>query len=231
MSKTKQRKRNNYSKPFEKYQDLSKEIKINKVILAVERQGKNQGKFSTHIFLCSCNLHCSYCNTERLNKQGEITSVTDILTKCRQLGSSRVVITGGEPLIQTNIKHLLYGLLMAQFEVNIETNGSVDVSVLGVMRFFKKLHLTLDYKMYNSGCFDSLYTLNILKLMKKDVLTCRLEYTENELQHLLYVVNHLNCKATVYIDDASEQLTTNWVTEFLILRNSTNLILQRRIEH
>ena len=63
------------------------------------------------------------------DKQNAFVSMTpeEILNKCIELNLNKITFTGGEPLIQKDAPELVALLLSNDFEVNIETNGAVDI--------------------------------------------------------------------------------------------------------
>lgn len=76
----------------------------------------------------SCNLRCSYCMPNGLNKQVTNLSLDDIkliCSKLSQFGISKVKITGGEPLIHPQIDEIVKLLknIDSITEVTITTNG------------------------------------------------------------------------------------------------------------
>ncbi len=110
----------------------------------IQGEGPSAGSLAMFIRLARCNFDCSWCDTpytwDWKGKNGvaydpkeEVThwSVPDIITRLRELAPDkpwRLVITGGEPLLQSR---LLTGLLadaVPMFKlggaVDIETNGT-----------------------------------------------------------------------------------------------------------
>jgi 7-carboxy-7-deazaguanine synthase len=55
-------------------------------------------------------------------------TLTTILKKVSQHNCKLVEVTGGEPLIQPDTPDLIYQLIEKNYEVMLETNGTVDIS-------------------------------------------------------------------------------------------------------
>lgn len=96
----------------------------------MQGEGPDVGRPAVFIRLAKCNLRCFFCDTEF--ETGEPLTVEQILglveahIREAQGNCNLVVITGGEPLLQ-NILPLTERLNIRQFEVAIETAGTVYV--------------------------------------------------------------------------------------------------------
>ena len=97
---------------------------------SVQGESTHAGKVCFFIRLSGCNLRCSYCDTDYAWQGGEMRSVESLLDEAEAAGCSTVEITGGEPLLQKETPLLAEKLLSMGKEVLIETNGSVDFSIL-----------------------------------------------------------------------------------------------------
>lgn len=101
----------------------------------VQGEGMSAGRRAAFLRLGGCNLSCSWCDTpytwdkSRYDLRREITAmpVDDVLLKLLAMRVSMYVITGGEPLLQSE---MLIELLKKLYEadpsslVEIETNGT-----------------------------------------------------------------------------------------------------------
>lgn len=76
-----------------------------------------------------CNLRCTYCDTRYAYTEFSTLSLGDILGRIRPC-PLHVLITGGEPLLQEGTPALIKTLLERGHKVFIETNGSIDVSII-----------------------------------------------------------------------------------------------------
>lgn len=81
----------------------------------------------TFIRMTGCNLRCSYCDTKYAYNEGRELSEEDIIGEVKRYGISLVEITGGEPLLQEEVFHLIKKLLDEDYKVLIETNGSMNI--------------------------------------------------------------------------------------------------------
>lgn len=121
------------------------------IFSSISGEAQHAGELSTFIRLQGCNLNCSYCDTMQLMKEGNIKkmSTDEIVEECHKNGHKHIVLTGGEPLIKPLIEVLISELILEGFEVEVETNGSVDVREI-----VKKLdEMELPYGLANNYMF------------------------------------------------------------------------------
>ena len=86
------------------------------------------GRTACIIFTQGCNFNCSYCHNSELidnSKQGLLNTnqVIDFL-KSRQKLLDGIVITGGEPTIQSDLKEFIMIVRELGYKIKLDTNGS-----------------------------------------------------------------------------------------------------------
>ncbi|KGG81486.1 radical SAM protein [Caloranaerobacter azorensis H53214] len=116
-------------------------LKVNEIFLSIQGEGISTGLPTIFVRLTGCNLRCSYCDTTYSYNYGNHMTIQQVINKIESYGYKRVCITGGEPLLQKDIINLLEKL--TDYEVNIETNGSIDISKY---KLIEKHRLTMDVK-------------------------------------------------------------------------------------
>jgi len=112
------------------------------IFASLQGEGPSLGWPSTFVRLSRCNLACRWCDTaytwrfegdNRPHKDGfvferaanQVTlSEADVAARVASLSPERLVITGGEPLLQGAALARLAALLPAM-HIEVETNGSV----------------------------------------------------------------------------------------------------------
>ncbi len=112
------------------------------IFASLQGEGPSIGKPSTFIRLSRCNLACVWCDTaytwrftgdNRPHRDGThydrkanqvVLSEADAAARIAALGGTRLVITGGEPLLQAPALARMIALLPAM-HIEVETNGTV----------------------------------------------------------------------------------------------------------
>ena len=102
------------------------------IFLSIQGEGRTAGTPSTFVRLATCNLACTWCDTSytwdwasfEYDEQVLQMEEADVLAKVGELDTGNVVITGGEPLLQS-LDSLVSELAGAGHTVEIETNGTI----------------------------------------------------------------------------------------------------------
>ncbi len=144
-------------------------MRVVEIFKSIDGEGVRAGFPVTFIRLEGCNLRCSYCDTKYSYENASYTEMTpkEIYNTVFKLGCERITLTGGEPLIHEDVDKLINLLTTHDFEVNIETNGSVDIDYY---THNKNILITMDYKCPSSGMSDSMNINNLETLRRNDVL-------------------------------------------------------------
>ena len=101
-------------------------LQVVDIFATIQGEGLFAGYPAIFIRLGGCNLACNFCDTEF--EEFEPVSTQAIVKKVQALSKniiSLVVITGGEPFRQP-IENLCKELLSKGFEVQVETNGTIE---------------------------------------------------------------------------------------------------------
>lgn len=142
-------------------------MRVVEIFDSIDGEGIRTGQAVTFIRLAGCNLRCSYCDTEYAisydNCEFEEMAIPQILERVH---FKYVTLTGGEPLIHKGVKDLIFALTDKGIEVNIETNGAVDIGPFRMDNMF----FTVDYKLPSSGEENKMLWDNFKNLTKNDVV-------------------------------------------------------------
>lgn len=100
-------------------------LTVCETFLSIAGESGWQGLIATFIRFTGCDVDCAWCDTPYAREEkGETVSVEDLLKLCRANRTSRVVLTGGEPLLQEELPELCKRLCDEGFTVQVETGGT-----------------------------------------------------------------------------------------------------------
>jgi len=138
-------------------------LNICELFKSIQGESSYTGLVCTFIRVSGCNLRCTYCDTQYAQENGTDLSVDEIIDRVDGFVSSLVEITGGEPLLQSEVPDLCRQLLDRHYTVLVETNGTRDISRLpdGCIRI-------MDIKCPDSGHSDAFLMTNLNYLNSKD---------------------------------------------------------------
>lgn len=109
-------------------------LNISEIFLSVQGEGPNTGLPSIFIRTQGCNIGCNFCDTPYTHdgtEKGKKMSIEEILQEIKQyLPVKHIVLTGGEPLLQKDVKELIEALLKDDYSIEIETAGMVEDAYL-----------------------------------------------------------------------------------------------------
>src|SRR6185503_1731335 len=114
------------------------DLKVSEIFASIQGEGPSAGAPSVFLRLAQCNLHCAWCDTKytwdwttyRFEDEVRTESVSAVAVRLRAHSEQRLVVTGGEPLLQEEALFELFRLLdeRARYVVEIETNGTIAPS-------------------------------------------------------------------------------------------------------
>ena len=128
------------------YQNMSNTLKINEIYKSIQGESTHMGRPCIFVRLTYCNLRCTYCDTEYAFYEGKDQSIDTIMEKIKSMNCNLVEVTGGEPLFQPKCIELLNRLVDENFEVMLETGGSLSISDVP-----KSVIKIVDFKCPTSG--------------------------------------------------------------------------------
>lgn len=199
--------------------------------VSINGEGTRAGQLAVFIRFTGCNLRCSYCDTmwaSDKNAPHTKMSAEEIYFYIKETGVKNVTLTGGEPLIQENIKELLE-LISSDRELycEIETNGSVDLKPFCDIK--NRPSFTMDYKLPSSNMEEYMCTDNFSLLSENDTVKF-VSGSKEDLIKAKEIMEKYNLigRVNVYISPVFGSIEPKEIVEFMIENklNDVNLQLQ-----
>ena len=204
-------------------------MQITELFYSIDGEGTRTGLPVIFIRSFGCNMLCSYCDSHYAvlpsctKTEIKEMSACEILDAIKQWPCKRVTLTGGEPLLQRDCYTLIKMLLEEQYEVNVETNGSINPYTLNPVNSdtleeeylnSDRLFFTFDYKCPTSNQEDKM-DLSILKDMKqKDVLKFVVG-SEEDLKKAERIVSYYSPKSQIYLSPVFGKIKSSDIVEFI----------------
>jgi organic radical activating enzyme len=100
-------------------------LQLAEIFYSIQGEGSWAGTPAVFVRLAGCNLACDFCDTDYSLKF--FASVDDVVAQVSSVGADcpMVILTGGEPLAQTETPALVEALRADGRRVHIESNGTI----------------------------------------------------------------------------------------------------------
>ena len=197
-------------------------MKVNEIFVSIEGEGKRAGLPCIFVRFYGCNLNCSYCDTDYARKDDQFTvySVSNLFEKIDSMGGIKhITLTGGEPLLQPEIYSLIDRLIENEYEVNVETNGSILPKRYEYSSCRGSVFYTMDYKLPSSGMQSKMSVVNMSGLCGRDVLKFVVG-DKQDLYEALEVMEQLKmldiCTPQVYFSPVYGKIEASEIVRYLI---------------
>ena len=174
-------------------------------------------------------------------------SVSDIVKAVEDVKIDNVTLTGGEPLIQAGIDKLIAQLLIRGRNVEIETNGSIDINKVRenvkdnlttamngqvINDIYDKVNnemgsMTADYKLAGSNMEQYMKLDNFNNLQSQDTVKFVVS-SEEDLKRALEIIRQYNLaeKCYVYFSPVFGKIAPVTIVDFM----KNNLINGARVQ-
>ncbi len=100
-------------------------LQLTEIFYSIQGEGAYTGTPAVFVRLAGCNLACDFCDTDYA--LAFFAGVDEIVLRVAEIGGDCpvVVLTGGEPLAQTETAALIGALRAAGRRVHVESNGTI----------------------------------------------------------------------------------------------------------
>ncbi|MBR4015278.1 MAG: putative 7-carboxy-7-deazaguanine synthase QueE [Anaerotignum sp.] len=199
--------------------------------ISINGEGTRAGELAAFIRFRGCNLNCSYCDTRWANTHdapAEYFTAEALARWVKETNVTNVTLTGGEPLLQEEIKVLIALLIEQGNSVEIETNGSVSLASFAQME--RRPVFTMDYKLPASG-MEGFMCMENFGLLKKQDTVKFVSGSMQDLERAAKIIEQyaLLSRCHVYISPVFGKLNPADIVEYMIARNLNGVRLQLQL--
>jgi len=142
-------------------------MRIAEIFFSIQGEGVLIGTPTTFVRTVGCNLDCSWCDTRYAREGGRDMTAEEVSAAVDKFGAPFVSLTGGEPLIQSDIYQLVGMLLDDGYHITVETNGSLPLDRLPSS---DEIMISMDIKCPSSGMSGHNLSENLDFLSPRDQL-------------------------------------------------------------
>ena len=206
-------------------------FKVAEKFVSINGEGPRVGELAVFLRFCGCNLNCGYCDTRWANTADvkyELASAEELVAYVKSTGVKNVTLTGGEPLLQADIVYLIELLGASGAEVEIETNGSVQLK--NIVSVSPRPAVTADYKLPSSGMEKHMLPENFSYLTLRDAVKFVVG-DKRDLSRAEEIINQygLTNKCRVYFSPVFGEIEPVEITEFMKERKLNGVRLQLQL--
>lgn len=231
-------------------------MKVNEIFYSIDGEGRRTGELTTFIRLYGCPLKCSYCDTryscEKTDENIPYTemAIEDIINEVNKYPTKNITVTGGEPLIQKDIKYLLRALSELDYDVNVETSGAIDISeyfelgednINHQLNEYKNVWFTVDYKCPTSGMDSKMFMDNfkqkffgtVYKFVvgsKGDLATAFTVINNNLINRSYIPVDLKEINNLIYLSPVFGQIEPKEIVEYMQEKKMVNSSVPIRVQ-
>ncbi|WP_455663103.1 putative 7-carboxy-7-deazaguanine synthase QueE [Pradoshia sp.] len=209
-------------------------FKVIERFISIDGEGPTSGELAAFIRFEGCNLRCTWCDT-KYSWDGscsyEDQDAEGIYQYIKDSGARNVTLTGGEPLLQKDMFHLLDLLsLDSTLHIHIETNGAIDIGKYKVRYQGGNIRYIVDYKLPASGMERTMKKRNFEHVDQDDVIKFVIA-SEGDLQETWRIVNkhELTRKCRVFLSPVAESFEPKKIVEFMVSRKWHDVRLQVQV--
>lgn len=208
------------------------EFKVVEMFTSINGEGPLAGQLSVFVRFQGCNLRCTYCDTAWANQENtpyHVMTENDIYKEIKKQHVNNVTITGGEPLLQPDIKELFTKLAQdKELHVEIETNGSISVEPF--LDIENRPAMTLDYKLAGSGMESHMDTDNFSWVDSRDAVKFVCSNIE-DVKRAQEIMNQygLNKKCNVFLSPVFGKIDPADMVEYMKKHEMNGVRLQLQL--
>jgi len=204
-------------------------ILVNEIFESIDGEGYHAGFPTVFFRVVGCNLRCSWCDSKytfEAEKESKWMSVKEAVDAVDTFQLDHITITGGEPLLEENkewMTEFIRVLLLSGYEVDVETNGSIDYSYWKETFRNGKFVIIADWKAPSSKMNKFMLESNLAVFDSRDIV--KIVVTDSDFEEVEKILAS-NTEATVYISPVFGQVTMEKIPEFVLQHKHSNIRCQ-----
>ena len=146
---------------------------INEIFYSLQGEGQLAGVASVFVRIAGCPLRCTWCDTKYAwsESAGKDCTAEQVKKEIKTYPSRHIVITGGEPMVQSSLGDFIKGFAENDMHITIETSG---------IEFIANLRcdlMSISPKLSNAQAQNQQGALNIPVIQKLiDNYNCQLKF-------------------------------------------------------
>jgi 7-carboxy-7-deazaguanine synthase len=139
------------------------QLLIHEIYRSIQGESTFAGLPCVFVRLAVCDSRCIWCDTPHAFNQGDWLTREEVLRRALAFDCPLIEITGGEPLLQSEVLPLMGRLADAGRTVLLETSGAHDIGPVD-----RRVHVIMDLKCPDSGECERNYWPNLDRLKPTD---------------------------------------------------------------
>ena len=206
----------------------SKCIPIQEIFLSINGETSTSGIPTIFIRTFGCNLKCTYCDTIQKKDDFKNMSINEIVDEVLSYSVGynhlpKICVTGGEPMNKKHIFDLLEALDRLEYDVQVETNGSIELHrIEGARNHYKYI---MDIKCPSSGVDEANRYINLCNLESWDEVKFVIA-DKKDFDFAMSVLTQFPTKASILLSPMFDENNkchigkdlVDWALDFPILK-------------
>lgn len=202
---------------------------VSEIFQSIDGEGYHAGYPTVFFRTIGCNLRCSWCDsryTFKPDSESKWMSSVEAVRAVREFNIKHITITGGEPLLDENkewMTNFIAGLLLWDFQIDIETNGAVNILYWKERFRSHNVKFIMDWKASASNMNKFMIEENLSYLDRNDIV--KIVVTDSDFEEVEKVLK-IGTKAEIYISPVFGQVTMEKIPEFVLKHKDKNIRCQ-----
>ena len=207
----------------------SKKILVSEIFESIDGEGYHAGYPTVFFRVVGCNLRCSWCDSKytfQSDEKSRWMGVKEAIDNVNIFGLNHITITGGEPLLEENkewMTEFIRILISSGYQVDVETNGSIDYSYWKETFNIDKFIIIMDWKAPSSKMNKFMLESNLSILDEKDIV--KIVVQDDDFSEVEKIIE-IGTEACIYISPVFGKVTMEKIPGFVLKHKNKNIRCQ-----